>query len=110
MSPVMSAVTATAPYPAASLSPRASPRRAGALGEQGKEGALLADHPADERVDGDEQAELRQVLAQPEPYRRRIASFGGGCHVVSSRPWCRDQSSGPPMRTVTSRRPRRASR
>ena len=29
----------------------------------------MADHPADERVDGDEQGELGEVLAQPEPDR-----------------------------------------
>ena len=37
-----------------------------AHGEQREHGAFLADHPADERVDADEQRELREVLAQAE--------------------------------------------
>ena len=43
------------------VSPNAS------VGEQRQDGAFLADHAADERVDPDEQAELGEVLAQPEP-------------------------------------------
>ena len=38
--------------------------------------ALEADHRADERVEGDEQAELSGVLAQPEPYRA-LANVSG---------------------------------
>ena len=41
------------------------------LGEQRQDGALLADHAADEGVDADEQRELGEVLAQPEPDRCR---------------------------------------
>ena len=39
--------------------------------------ALEADHRADEGVDGDEQRELRGVLAQPQP-------DGGGGHATSA--------------------------
>ena len=39
------------------------------LGQQRQDGAFLADHPADEGVDADEQQELAEVLAQPEADR-----------------------------------------
>ena len=39
------------------------------IGEQRQHGAFLADHPADERVDADEQRELREVLAQAQTNR-----------------------------------------
>lgn len=37
------------------------------LGQQRQDRAFLADHAADQHVDGDQQGELRQVLAQPQP-------------------------------------------
>src|SRR5204862_5348604 len=37
------------------------------LGDRRKDRALEADHRADERVDDDEQRELREVRAEPEP-------------------------------------------
>ena len=57
-------------------------RRAGSQAEvlapdQRQRRALEADHRADERVDGDQQRELRGVLAQPEPDRR-------GAHATSA--------------------------
>ena len=63
--------------------------------EQGKHGAFLTDHPADERVDADEETELAEVCPQSE-------SDGGalGCghrSIWSARPLAVDQSSGPPM-------------
>ena len=74
------------------------------LGEQRQDGAFLADHAADERVDADEQRELGEVLAQAEPDAGRV----GGAVVVIRRPpdGCPvavDQVSGPPSRTRRSR-------
>ena len=40
------------------------------FGEQRQDGAFLADHPADQGVDPDEEEELGQVLPQPEAERR----------------------------------------
>ena len=54
------------------------------LGEQRQDGAFLADHPADERVDGDEQGELGEVLAQPEPDRRRRVDAWSSCAGVEA--------------------------
>ena len=70
------------------------------LGEQRQDGALLADHAADERVDADEQRELGEVLAQPEPRSASVVSSV----VFIARPRVADrsqaaQSSGPPSST-----------
>ena len=54
---------------------RGDARKAEDLGrEQRDDRPLLADHPADERVDRDEQRELAEVLAQPQPDRCAIRS------------------------------------
>ena len=70
------------------------------LGQQRQHGAFLADHAADEGVDRDEQGELGQVGAQPEPDRR--CRRGGG-HRPGARAWpvAAAQSSGPPTRTAS---------
>lgn len=76
------------------------------VGEQRQYGALLAEHAPDQGVDEDEQAELGKVGAQSEPYgpglgvRRHAPSHSG-------RPVASAQSSGPPVRTATSRCPLR---
>src|SRR5262249_38178089 len=61
----------------------------------------LADHPADERVDRDQQRELGQVLPQPEPDRFRVALLDH-VPVASARPLIAAQSSGPPTSTANS--------
>ena len=55
------------------------------LGEQRQDGALLADHAADEGVDADEQRELGEVLAQAEAQRRRCR--GGRCAHRTDHQW-----------------------
>ncbi len=68
------------------------------LGEQREHGAFLADHPADERVDADEQRELAEVLLEAEP--QRCVGRGGAHRPVSNgRPVAVDQVSGPPSST-----------
>ena len=78
------------------------------LGEQRQDGALLADHPADERVDADQQRELREVLPQPQPQPRDGVVIA--VVLIGPRPAARPlhaaQVSGPPSSTETSRRPR----
>ncbi len=70
------------------------------LGEQRQDGAFLADHAADERVDADEQRELGEVLPQPE----RIAR---PCRGVAHRPDLqRLAGGGGPGVGATSRTPR----
>ena len=72
------------------------------LGEQRQDGAFLADHPADEGVDGDEQGELGEVLAQPESQAGAGAGgAGGGVHrpVARLRPVAVAHVSGPPSST-----------
>ena len=56
------------------------------LGQQRQDRAFLADHPADQRVDADEQQELGEVLPQPEPDRPRRSGRrrpGAGHTLVS---------------------------
>ena len=48
------------------------------LGDRGQDRPLHAHHRADERVDEDEQRELRQVLAQAEPRRRGAHGLASG--------------------------------
>ena len=73
------------------------------LGEQREDGSFLADHAADEGVDGDEERELGGVLAQPEPHAAR-RDRGRSAHQATSRgmPVVLLQSSGPPMSTARS--------
>jgi hypothetical protein len=60
---------------------------------------------------GIERLELGGVLAQPEPRCGSRGGRDGPRHTaVSSGPWARAQSAGPPLSTVTSRRPARARR
>ena len=54
------------------------------LGEQRQDGAFLADHAADEGVDADEQRELGEVLAQPEPDRRAVCVAVGAHRPTAS--------------------------
>src|SRR5205823_6429513 len=72
--------------------------------EKRQNGAFLADHPADECVDADEQRELREVLAQPQADGLRVLASGDRHSRV--RPVALAQSSGPPASTATSARPR----
>ena len=81
-----------------------------ALGEQRQDGAFLAEHPADERVDRDEQAELGEVRSQPQLQAGRASCGGLHGSVSSVRPVARPQSSGPPRNTATSWCPARSSR
>ena len=76
-----------------------------AFGEQRQHGALLAEHPADQGVDRDQQRELGGVgAAAPAAVGRRRSSREGavmgrtsaGCRCASA------QSSGPPTSTATS--------
>ncbi len=69
-------------------------------GEQGQHGALLADHPAHERVDRDEQSELTQVLAQSKSDRGRLCR---GAHVSAAR--CRPVMNFQPSRRPTNTGP-----
>ena len=70
------------------------------VGEERQDGAFLADHAADERVDADEQRELGEVLPQTEPDRAAVV------HSTSSvSPVAFAQSSGPPSSTRRSRAP-----
>ena len=85
---------------------RGEPERA--VGQQGQHGAFLADHAADEGVDAHQEAELGEVLPQPQPGcgpgRHRL----GGGHDARCAPAARAQSSGPPTSTETSSRPEAA--
>ena len=72
--------------------------------QQRQHRAFLADHPADEGVDADEQRELREVLAQAQTngFRRIVRAD----RHARARPVAVAQSSGPPASTDTSVRPR----
>ena len=71
------------------------------VGEQRQDGAFLADHPADEGVDGDEQGELGEVLPQPEPQTGAVGGAGGAVigRCARRRPVAVAQVSGPPSST-----------
>ena len=69
------------------------------VGEQGQDGALLADHPADERVDATSSANCGRFSRSPSwtcVCRARRAGHGP---VASARPVTAAQSSGPPTST-----------
>ena len=53
------------------------------VGEQWQHGAFLAEHAADQGVDGDEQAELGEVGPQPE--LQNSARLGGATHQSTFR-------------------------
>lgn len=55
----------------------------GAFGQQGQDRLLLAHHPADQRVHGYEQDELRRVLAQPQTDRARCSHSSLTFGIVS---------------------------
>ncbi len=89
-------------------------RLEGARREQRQHGAFLAEHAADQGVDGDQQRELCGVGPQPQGQRSAAAGRrGGGCRhgpEVSGVPCASAHSSGPPTSTATSARPARSSR
>ena len=71
--------------------------------EQRQDGPLLADHPADQSVDRDEQRELAEVRPEAEPDAGQSRDVGiGGRHapVARGRPTARDQSRALPRNTV----------
>src|SRR5205823_3680566 len=58
------------------------------LGEHWQDRALQTDHRADERVDDDEQRELRGVLAQAQTDRRTAVQNRGRSHVPAPASSC----------------------
>ena len=71
------------------------------LGEEREDGAFLADHAADERVDADEEGELGDVLLAGRAGAVRPASAAFVIACSRRRPVAVDQVSGPPSRTTT---------
>ena len=70
-----------------------------AIGEQRQHGAFLADHPADERVDADEQRELAEVLAQTRAGSGAGVAVVGHASISSGVPVAVGPVVGPPART-----------